>query len=237
MTAPRTETSPRLKAGIAGALYLVVIISAGFAETVGRGKLIVSGDAAATATNILAHESLYRLGGAADIVNLMCDVAMAVILYDLLRPVSRTIALLSAVYKLMGDAVMTVTTLYHLGALIFLANTPYLNVFSADQLKVQAFESIRFHSQAYNIAMVFFGLNCVSLGYLVYKSTFLPRVVGVVLAIGGTCYVVNSFTRFIAPTAATHLFPYILWPGLVGEVSVALSLLVVGIKGWRTRTQ
>jgi hypothetical protein len=237
MTAPSTESSPRLKAGIAGALYVVVILSAGFAETIGRGKLIVRGDAAATATNILAHEFLYRVGGAADIVNLMCDVALAVILYDLLRPVSRTIALLSSVYRVMGDAVMTVTTLYHLGALIFLANTPYLNVFSAEQLKVQAFESIRFHTQAYNIAMVFFGLDCIFLGYLVYKSTFLPRAVGVVLAIGGSCYVVNSFTRFIAPTAATHLFPYILWPGLVGEVSVALSLLFVGVRGWRARPQ
>src|SRR5712692_8602390 len=189
MNGQSREASPLLKARIAGALYVIVIVSAGFAEAIARGKLVVSGDAAATATNILAHELAYRLGGAADVLNVLCDIALAILLYDLLRPVSRTLALLSSAYRLMGDATMAVTTLAHFAPLSFLASAPYLSVYSSPQLQAQAFVWLRVHSQAYNIAMVFFGAHCVLLGYLIYRSTFLPRILGALLVVAGTCYV------------------------------------------------
>lgn len=233
----RTDASLRLEARIAGGLYLIVIVTAGFAEAFARGKVIVSGDAAATAANILAHETFYRLGGAADMLNLACDIAVAILLYDLLRPVSKTIALLSSVYKLVGDGVTAVATLEHFAPLVFLSGQTYLNVFSTEQLHAQAMASVRLHSQAYNIAMVFFGFNCLLLGYVVYKSTFLPRLIGVFLSVAGVCYALNSFARFLSPAFAAHLFPYILWPGLLGEWSLALWLTVFGINipRWKAR--
>lgn len=238
MTPERTtEATPLFKARIAGAVYVIEMLAAGFAEAVARGRLVVRGDAAATATNILAHESLFRLGGAADVFNLVCDIALAVLLYDLMKPVSRTVALLSTAYQLVGDVMTVVATLAHFAPLIFLASAPYLTVFSSAQLQTQAFAWIRLHAQAYTIAMVFFGFHCVLLGYLTYRSTFLPRVLGLLLVIAGVCYVMNSFARFVAPAFAAHLFPYILLPGVLAEGSLALWLLVFGVNAeqWKER--
>jgi len=216
-------------ARIAGALYLIVIVTAAFAEIFVRGKLVVRGNAAATATNILTHESLYRLGGSADLINLVCDVGLALLFYELFKPVSRSLALLAAFFRLTHVGILTVGILFHFAALFFLTGTHDPNVFSTAQLQEQALICLSFQSRGYTLCLVYFGFACVFLGILIYRSTFLPRVLGVLMAIAGLCYVTSSFARLISPTFASHLFPYILFPGALGEWSLALWLLVRGV--------
>jgi hypothetical protein len=132
------EASPRFKARMAGLLYLIVGVAGGFAEVFVRGKLVVSGDAAATAANILAHESLYRFGGVADLIGLAGDTALAVIFYELFRPVSRSLSLLAAFFRLMFVAVMAANTVNHFAVLIFLRGSHDASTFTAAQLQTQA---------------------------------------------------------------------------------------------------
>jgi hypothetical protein len=222
-------TSPRLQARIAGFLYLTIIVTAGFAEVFVRGRLVVRGAAAATATNILAHESLYRLGGSADLINLVCDTALALLFYELLKPISRSLALLAAFFRLAHVAILTVSTLFHFAALTFLTGTHDLSVFSAAQLQEQALLCLSFHAWGYTICLVFFGFACLLLGILIYRSLFLPRIFGVLMAVAGLCYVTGSFARLLSPTFASNLFPYFLLPGAFGELSLTMWLLARGL--------
>jgi hypothetical protein len=224
-----SEISPVLKARIAGILYLVIIVTAAFAEIFVRGQLIVDGAPAATATNILEHESLYRLGGSADLINLVCDTALALLFYELLKPVDRSLSLLAAFFRLTHVAILTISTLFHFAPLILLTGRHDLSVFSAVQLQEQALLYLSFHSKGYTICLVFFGFSCVLLGTLIYRSTFLPRALGVMMTIAGLCYVTSSFANLLSPAVASHFFPYILLPGAIGEWSLTLWLLVRGV--------
>jgi hypothetical protein len=118
------EASPRFKARIAGGLYLLTIVAASFAEFFVRGRLVVGGDAGATATNILAHESLYRLGAATVPIYLSCDIAVTLIFYELLKPVSRSLSLLAALFRLMQVAILGVNLLNDFAPLVLLKGAP-----------------------------------------------------------------------------------------------------------------
>src|SRR5438477_3345952 len=185
------EASPLLKARIAGVLYLIIIVTAGFAEGFVRDKLVVGSDAAATANNLLTHELLYRAAGAADLINLVCDTVLALLFYELLKPVSRSLALLAAFFRLAHVAILTVSTLFHFAVLFFLTGAHDLNVFSTAQLQEQALMCLSFHSRGYTLCFVYFGFACVILGFLIYRSTFWPRIFGVFMAIAGLCYVTS----------------------------------------------
>jgi len=220
------EASPRFKARIAGAFYLLIFVAAPFAEFFVRGRLVVDGDAAATATNILAHESLFRLGFVAELFTLLCDTTVALILYDLLKPVNRSLSLLAAFFRLMLVAIMAVDSLNYFSPLVLLGGAHFLTAFKADQLQALALVSQSLYTHGYNISLVFFGFHCLVIGYLIYRSTFLPRIIGVLLAIGGPCYVANSLGSFLSPGFAA---PYLLIPAALGELSLTLWLLVVGV--------
>ncbi len=232
-----SKSSPRLKARIAGGLYLIIIAAAIFAEFSVRGRLVVFGDAVATATNILAHQTLFRLGFAAELITLVCDIAVALIFYDLFKPVSRSLSLLGAFFRLAWASIMAVISLTHLTPLILLGGARYLTAFQAGQLQALALMSLELHGQGYGLGLVFFGFHCLLLGYLVFRSTFLPRILGMLLAIAGLCYVTNSFATFLSPRFAAHLFPYILLPWLVAEGFLTLWLLVVGVNVQRWKEQ
>jgi len=232
-----TETPPGLKARAAGVLYLIIIIAAPFAEVFVRGRLIVSGDAAATATNILAHEPLYRLAGTADLIAFICDAAVALIFYELLKPVSRGLALFAAFFRVIYVAVVTVNTINHFAPLALLGSAHFLSAFKIDQLQALALASLSLHGTGYNIGLVFFGFHCVLIGYLISRSAFLPRILGVLLAIAGLCYLINSFANLLSPPFAGHLYPYILLPSGVAEISLCLWLLVKGVNVQRWKEQ
>lgn len=228
-------TSPGLKARIAGGLWLIVIVAGVFAF-ISTSALIVRDDAAATANNILATESLFRFSFVADLVAGLCYVGVTVLLYQLLKPVS-SLSLLAAFFGLGGVAIGGIGFLNRLVPLVLLQGDQYLSAFTMSQLQAMALMSLKLYLVGFSISMVFFGLQCLIVGYLVVRSTFLPRVLGVLLAIGGSSYVISSFTGFLSPSFGALLSPFILPAGLVGEGSLTLWLLVRGVNEQRWREQ
>jgi hypothetical protein len=230
------ESSPRLKARIAGALYLIVIITGVFAEIFVRDRLLAAGDAVATAQNILAHEQLYRLGFAAELIATLCNMPLAVIFYDLFKVVNRSLAWLVVFLTLVGSAVESVSLLAHFAPLILLGGGQYLSVIQTAQLQAEAYMAVQLFEIGFSIALVFFGSYCITFGYLIFKSTFMPRIIGVLLAIEGLCYLVNSFANFLAPEFAAHFLAILMVSG-VAEISLMLWLLVMGVNPQRWKEQ
>jgi hypothetical protein len=150
-----------------------------------HAALIVFGEAAATANNILASEQLWRLGFAALLVMLTCDVGVAVIFYVLLKPVNRTIALLGFAFRLVMTAILGVNMLARFAPLLLLRDGASSAAFRTDQMQALALLSVKLFKQGFIVALVFFGLHCLAIGWLIFRSTFLPRILGVLLAVAG----------------------------------------------------
>lgn len=222
------EMPPQVAARVAGLLYLLIIAGGLFAQVFVRQRLIVAGDAAATAANLLQHDTLYRLGFTVHLLYLLCAIALAVILYEMLRRVSASLALLALCFDIVAITVEGVGLLDHLAPLRLLTDTGLAGLEPA-QLQAMAYGQARQFAYGFGMSLVFFGGFCIVAGVLIYRSGFFPRVLGVLMVIAGACYLVNSFALFLAPGVAAVLFPYILLPCLVGELSLALWLLVKGI--------
>ncbi len=227
------EASPRVQARMAGVIALITTTS-GFAAIVG-GSLVVYSDAAATAHNILANELLFRLAVAGDVISLLY-IAYTLLLYNLFRPVNRSLSLLAAFFSLVGNAVGAVNMLFLLAPLVVLGDAQSLSALSMEQLQALALMFLKLHAQLYNIGLVLFGSYNLLIGYLIVRSTFLPRILGVLLAISGVCYLINSFANFLSPAFAAHLLPYILLPG-GADLVVPLWLLVMGVNVQRWQEQ
>ena len=229
MTDHTVNSSPKLCARIGGALYLIIIVIGLFGEAFVRDRLIVSGDAAATAANIMSHESLWRFHIAAELFLLICAVALLLILYALLRPVSRDLALLAVFINLVSIGIEAATTMYLLQALFPLGNAGYLKAFTREQLYAMASLSLKSHSYGFSVSLIFFGCFCLIVGYLIFRSGYLPKPIGVLMQIAGLSYLTNSFALILSPAVANRLFPAILLPAFVGEASLCLWLLVKGV--------
>ncbi len=222
--------TPKALARIAGSIYLVEIVAGIFSEAFVRGKLVVAGNAATTAHNILASESLWRAGFASDLTMLVCDVFVTLILYRLLAPVNRTLALIAAVFSLVTDAIQATSALFHFAPLFLLGqHGSDLGAFTPPQLQGLALFSLHLRDYGNMIGLAFFALHCALLGYLIYLSGLLPKILGVFFVAAGLCYFVNSFSWFLSPSFAGVLFPYILLPCLLAELSLSLWLLVKGV--------
>ena len=229
MTTSTIEQSPQLYARIGGALYLTIIVIGLFGEAFVRDRLIVSGNAAATAANVMSHESLWRFHIAAEIFLLICAVALLLILFVLLRPVSRDLALLAVFFNLVSIGIEAATTMYLLEALFPLGNAGYLKAFTPEQLYAMASLSLKSHGYGFGVSLLFFGCFCVIVGYLIFRSGYLPKTIGVLMQIAGVCYLTNSVALILSPAVANRLFPAILVPAFVGELSLCLWLLVKGV--------
>jgi hypothetical protein len=225
----RQETSPQVYARLCGALYLYIGVAGMFAEIFVRSKLIDPGDAAVTAANITANEFLFRIGFSGELLHLMFDVMVAALLYVLLRPVNRTIALMAAFFRLVSDVILAVASISHFAALRLLAHADYLATFQPEQLQTLALLALKLHGDGYSISLGFFGFACLTLGYVIYRSTYLPRTVGVLMTIAGASYLLNSFAVFLAPAIAGKLFPFLFGPIVIAEMTLALWLLVKGV--------
>jgi hypothetical protein len=230
-----TEFSPRVYARIAGLLYLLVIAGGAFAELFVRQRLLVANDAAATANNILAHEQLFRWGFAAELIPLLCNVPLAVIFYELFKVVNRRVTLLAVSFSLVGTAVEGAALLQHYEPLILLKRGHDLGV-NLQLLQAQAYMALRLQSIGFAVALTFFGCFCLAMGTLIFRSGFLPRILGIALAIEGVCYLVNSFADFLAPGIAAQVFAVLMVSGLA-EVALCLWLLVRGVNvvKWQER--
>ena len=227
-----TEMSPKAKARLAGALFLITIVPGGFAQGFIAGSLIVSGDAAATATNILAHQPLYRLAFAIYLIEMACQIAMTVLFYDLLKPVSKSASILAATFGLIGCTIKTLSRLFFFAPLLVLGGAHYLSVFDPKQLQALAFLFLRVNYAAETIAMVFFGLYALVKGYLVFRSTFLPRVLGVLSAVGGLGWLI-----YLYEPLALRLQSYIVGAGVIGSLVSVVWLLVYGVNEQRWKEQ
>ena len=229
--------SPRQLARIAGALYLINIVLGAFAISIVPAIVVVSGDAAATAHNIQTHELLYRLGLVAHLVVTLTNVPLAVIFYDLFKVVNRRLALLDAFFILVATAIETAGLLNQFAPLVLLGSGPYTSALPAAQLQALAYMPSALSGIDYSIHTVFFGFDALCIAYLVLRSTFLPRAIGVLMAIDGLAYLVYGFADLLAPGFAAHLVPWIQLPALLGEGSLCLWLLLVGVdvERWKER--
>jgi hypothetical protein len=231
------QTSPQIYARIGGVLYLIIIVIGFLGEAFVRNRLIVSGDATATAERIRASEFLWRVGIAGELVLLVCAVALTLIFYVLLRPVSRNLALLAAFFNLVSIALEAAASLHLLATLFPLANANYLRALDPKQVDAWAYLSIKSHEYGFGVSLIFFGCVCLVLGYLIFRSGFLPKFLGILMQIAGLSYLVNSFALILSPSLAGWLFPAILLPAFVGEASLCIWLLAKGVNvsKWNAR--
>ncbi len=223
MTDRSVETSPQRYARMAGGLYLVIIVFGIWSEVFVRASLIVPGDAAATAGNIVAAEGLFRASFAADSIMALCDVALAVLLYVLLRPVNGTLALVAAALRLTQTAVIAVNLLHHYAALMLLNGADYSAAFPPQQLNALVALALEVHAHGYDLGLIFFGFSCLVLGYLIARSGYFPRVLGWLVMAAGAAYLAGSYTLFLFPDQAETVSPIYVVP-LISEVALCLWL-------------
>jgi hypothetical protein len=231
------ENSPQRYARVGGVLYLAIIVLGAFAEGFVTNKLVVSGDAAGTAHNILAAPDLWRLGVAADFIVVLCAVPLLWIEYLLLRPVNKELVLLSVYFNLVSLAVEAISKLFLLVVMPTLGNVNYVKAFEPQQLQSLASLALKLHDIAFNIALIFFGFTCLVNGYLIFKSGYLPKVIGALLQVAGLSYLIACFAALFAPTLADLIVPAILLPPLIGESSFCLWLLLKGVNIVKWREQ
>ena len=232
-----TKAWPQRWARIAGGLYLINILAGFFAVGYVPAAIVVTGDVAATAHNIEAHELLFRLGLVAHVIILCTNVPLAVIFYDLFKVVNRRLALFVAFFTLVGTAVEGANLANQFAPLALLGRGHYASGLTTEQLQALAYMPLDLLGVSYAISSVFFAFYGVAIGYLVFRSTFLPRALGVLLAIGALCYLTYSFAIFLSPEFAARLVPYIQLPSLVGEGSLCLWLLIIGVNVERWKEQ
>jgi hypothetical protein len=226
------DMSPRAKARMAGVFYLLTVLGGILAEGFISGSLVVSGDAAATATNIQTHASLFRLGFTVYMIEMACQITLTALLYQLLKPVSKSVALLAAVFSLVGCTIKTLSRLFYYAPLLVLGGAPYLSVFDAKQLQALALLFLKVNGQGAAIALVFFGLEALLNGYLILKSTFLPRALGVLGIVGGL-----GWLTFLSPPLGYRLFLYVAAVGILGSLATIVWLLVFGVNEERWKAQ
>jgi hypothetical protein len=216
-------------ARMAGFLYLIYIVTTIFADVIGRSKLIVFGDAATTASNIMASKWLFNLSFVSDLVSIVFFLLAAWALYALLKSVNKDLALLFLVLNLSGVAVYSINLLNQFAALLLLSGADYLKVFQADQLQSLAMFFLNLHHNGYWIAQIFFGAWLFPLGYLVYKSGFLPRILGIVMMIHFVGWTMTSLQFFLFP--GLPAITYVTYPlGFISEFGLTLWLLIMGTK-------
>lgn len=224
--------SPRRKARIAGAFYLFTIVTGVIAQVFIAERLFKSGDAAATAANILAHGALFRFGFTLYMLEMVSQIVMTILLYQLLKPVSKSVALLAAVIGVVGCGIKALSRLFYLAPGLVLGGAHYLNVFSVEQLNSVALLFFNVNELGAAIALVFFGFETLLEGYLIIRSIFLPRALGWLTLAAGI-----GWLAFLWPPLGYRLFPYIAAVGILGSLATIVWLIVFGVNEERWMDQ
>lgn len=212
------QLSPRQASRIAGVLYLMdTAFGPGMLAV---RKVFAAGDASATASNLLANEALFRIGYTGNLVAIATYIGVTALFYTLFKPVNKTLSLLAAFMSLTGCIVLVIGNVFYLAPLVTLQGEPSL-----------ALVSLKLYSQFFNLSFVFFGFYCLIIGYLIFNSGFLPRILGVGMMLAGMTWAV-----FIIPGLARVLFPTVMLAG-VGEAALVVWLLAFGVNSerWRER--
>ena len=231
MSSRTAEMSPLFKARMGGACWLMCFLTSIFPLIV-SGKLVVPGNAAATSTNLLANEGLFLSGTALLLISTAFYVAATLFVYEVLKPVNRSLSLLAAFFSLVGCAVGALSCLFDFAPFVLLKGAPYLSVFTPEQLQALAYMFLAVRVQANNIGLVFFGLHCLGVGYLIFRSTFMPRIIGILMMFAGV-----GWLTFLSPPLANSLSPFNMMPGGIGELSLTLWLIVKGVNVQRWKEQ
>jgi hypothetical protein len=214
---------------LTGFLYLLVIICAGTSQGYIRGMLIVPGDAATTAANLLANRPLYVLGLSLDLIAFMLDAVISVLLYQLFRPYGKTLAMVSSALRLIAHpAIASINLVNHQLAYEVLHGGNYLASLSGVQLESLSMLFINAHNYGYLIAGAFFGLHCLLLGILIYRSSAIPNIFGGFLVGSALGYLLETFGNFNLPGYENYTALIVGIAAALGEVSLALYLIIVG---------
>lgn len=214
---------------IAGFCYLIVIATGIFSEVFVRQSLSVSNDALATAQNIKTHEMLFRWGFVADLINFVIGLPTILIIYHIFKKVNKLLLQLALAFVIIQTAIIAVNLLNQISPLLILSNDTYLNAFQPNQLAALSLLSLNIQIQGYAIGLVFFGFYCLIIGYVIYKSNIVPKLLGILYAFAGLCYLINSFTMFLSKGFSNPLFLYLAIPIFIGELSLCLWLVIKGI--------
>jgi len=228
MTSTEKMNSLKKTARVAGVLYLIIFLVAGFAFFP-VSSLIVPGDATATANNIIASESLFRFGIVGWSVVLLTEVVLSVILYVLLKPVGKTLALIMMFSRLAMATIQGMNLLNHSFALLLLSGADYLTVFDPDQLHALVMLFLNAYHYGDLIWQLFFALHLFVLGYLVYKSGYIPRILGILVVVASLLYLAQSFGNFLFPKYEEILAQVVLLT-MIPELLFPLWLLIKGVK-------
>jgi hypothetical protein len=223
------ESRPNLYARVGGALYLIIIALGIFSQVFVRDRVIVAGDAVATAANLLSMETLWRAGIATEVFMAIATVMLGMVYYYLLRPVHKEINLLAALLRMTSVTVQTSALVYLLLALYPLLNPAFTKAFAPDQLAVIASMAIRSHSYSYSMALLFTGCTFLVHGWLIYRSEYLRKFLGVLIMIAGIGYIANGFAQILFPSIGGIVFMAIILPVFIGETTLSLWLLIKGV--------
>ena len=214
---------------LGGLLYLGIIAGGIFAEVFVRQGVLVSGDPQATAINVLANEGLYRAGFGVSLMFLAFNLPLLLVFFQLLRRVNNSLALLMAFFFIVACSVEIMNIVNHLNALEIHWYDPDQLGLTAAQMAALGYLSLQYFNTGFGVALVYFGFYFLLLGYLIVRSRFLPASAGVLLVLAGAGYLTNSFALFLVPSLSALLFPWVLLPALVAELTIALWLLFKGI--------
>jgi Domain of unknown function (DUF4386) len=225
--------SPRFTARMAGVFQLLEALTATYGQKFALGGLIVSGNATATAAKILGHESVFWLGFASSLIGVVFHVAWAFLFYELFKVVNRRLSSFAMFVILVGCAVQALTSVLYGAPMLVLNAGTSLNGLTTEQLQALAYAFIRLNGYAFNTYLVFFGIWCVLVGFLIFRSTFMPRVLGLLLAISGLGWMI-----YLVPPVAVRLFiPYIAGASALGEIPLELWLIIFAVNPQRWREQ
>lgn len=238
-TSHTTRTSPRTYARIVGGLYLAIFFLGPFAFFMGRTAVVVPGDPAATINNLMASESTFRLGMAAETLIVLIEIVVSAILYMLLRPVNMPLAFASALARFGQSMLQAVNLFTAVPALLLLSGAGYLAAFEPDQLNALVLLFMNVNAFVIIIWGLLFGFHLLLLGYLVYKSGFWPKVLGILLVIGSVGYLAQSYGHLLVPQYDSILSTVVIVLSIPGELAFTLWLLIKGInvERWEERAR
>jgi hypothetical protein len=222
-------------ARIAGILTLLIVVFAPFSMIYVPTTLVVPGDAATTANNIMASEGLFRLGIASDSIVFLIEIVLTVLLYVLLKPVSKTLSLVAAFSRLAMTVIQGINLLNHFFVLLLLSGTSYLTVFAPDQLHALVMLFLNAHENVVLIWGLFFSLHLLVFGYLVYMSGYIPKIIGILLVVASLPYLIQGFGNILFPQYK-ETFTSIAFLSSI-EIALPLWLLIKGVnvEQWQKR--
>ncbi len=224
------ETDNKKTARLTGILYLLVIICAGFSQGYVRGTLFVPGEPETTLANIVASEGLFRLGLATDLIAFLLDAVISIFLYQLLKEANKTLAIVAATFRLLAHpAIASLNLLNHYMAIETATSGGYLSALGMEQQETWTMLFLQAHNYGYLLAGAFFGIHCLLLGILLYRSNLFPSIFGILMVFAAFGYLIETFGNIMIPGNEALLANIVGFSAAIGEVSFTFYLMMKGV--------